>query len=572
MEINNVETVRLDHLGLVAQMADDIFLSETIDKLVGEVDSREIISTGQAVQAMCINCLGFTTRALHLTPQFFKTRDVKFLIGKNKGRANVVLKPEHLNEHKLGRALDSIAEVGADKFFMSIALTAFKSQNVKVPTLHLDTTTHSVYSLYEPKNSPLLDENKVKEEVPCEILITHGYSKDHRKDCKQFVQELLVSSDGDVPLMFKAHSGNKADVAIFEERLKILKQQFIANKNEDLIPKFIVGDCKFYSEETLKNCQTDSINWITRVPDNILEAKKCFKDSNQTNQWIEHTYDADKKIKYQVFNIEKYGIKQRFIVVKTDYSEKRSEKTEQRRFEKEKKSLESLQKKFEKEKFSCAADLEATIHKKFAKLVYFSLKSFTTNEIQIHEKKGRPALDSKTIKIYSAKDLVFEEKENIKTQRANENSCFIIGTTNFELPAEEIVQIYRKDQQGVERSFRFLKDPSYFADAFFLKSPKRIEALLCVMTISLLLYSLLQRKVRLKLKEEKKFVPNQKKKAYQQPTMRWINMNFEGVDVTKIHVGKEIKYYFHRIDKFIETVLEVLGTQYQKRYSEVWLN
>ena len=216
--------------------------------------------------------------------------------------------------------------------------------------------------------------------------------------------------------------------------------------------------------------------------------------------------------------------------------------------------------------------MEATIHKKFAKLVYFSLKSFTTNEIQIHEKKGRPALDSKTIKIYSAKDLVFEEKENIKTQRENENSCFIIGTTNFELPAEEIVQIYRKDQQGVERSFRFLKDPSYFADAFFLKSPKRIEALLCVMTISLLLYSLLQRKVRLKLKEEKKFVPNQKKKAYQQPTMRWINMNFEGVDVTKIHVGKEIKYYFHRIDKFIETVLEVLGTQYQKRYSEVWLN
>ena len=49
-------------------------------------------------------------------------------------------------------------------------------------------------------------------------------------------------------------------------------------------------------------------------------------------------------------------------------------------------------------------------------------------------------------------------------------------------------------------------------------------------------------------------------------------MNFEGVDVTKIHVGKEIKYYFHRMDKFIETVLEVLGAQYQKRYSEVWLN
>ena len=147
MGIDNVETVRLDHLGLVAQMADNIFLSETIDKLAGEVDNREIISTGQAVQAMCINCLGFTTRALHLTPQFFQTRDLKFLLGKNKGRANIELKPEHLNEHKLGRTLDKIAEIGAEKVFMSVALTAFRNEKVSVPTLHLDTTTHSVYGI-----------------------------------------------------------------------------------------------------------------------------------------------------------------------------------------------------------------------------------------------------------------------------------------------------------------------------------------------------------------------------------------------------------------------------------------
>jgi hypothetical protein len=36
---------------------------------------------------------------------------------------------------------------------MSVALTAFRSQNVKVPSLHLDTTTHSVYGTYEPKKS-----------------------------------------------------------------------------------------------------------------------------------------------------------------------------------------------------------------------------------------------------------------------------------------------------------------------------------------------------------------------------------------------------------------------------------
>lgn len=572
MQINKVETARLDHLGLVAQMADDILLSETIDKLVGEVDSREIISTGQAVQAMCINCLGFTTRALHLTPQFFKTRDIKFLIGKNKGRTDVILKPEHLNEHKLGRALDAIADVGVDKFFMSIALTAFKNQKVQVPTLHLDTTTHSVYGLYESKITPQTKKEENAEEAPCEILITHGYSKEHRKDCKQFVQELLVSSDGDVPLMFKAHAGNKADIAIFEERLKILKKQFIETKNEDLLPKFIVGDCKFYNEETLKNCQTDSIDWITRVPDNVKEVKDCLKQSAQNDKWIRYIYDNEKQIMYQTFDIEKYGIKQRFIVVKTDESKKRSEKIEERRYEKEKKSLDALSRKFEKEKFSCQADLNSSIQKQFLNLVYFSLKSFSTNEDNKYQKKGRPTPDSAPIKTYTAKDIIFEEKQDIKKQRIDENSCFIIGTTDFASTPEEIIKIYRKDQQGVERSFRFLKDPSYFADAFFLKSPKRIEALLCVMTISLLLYALLQRRIRLNLKAEKKFIPDQKKKPYQRPTMRWVNMNFEGVDVTKVYAENGIKYYFHRVDDFVKTVLEVLGPSYQIRYSEIWLN
>ncbi len=36
------------------------------------------------------------------------------------------------------------------------------------------------------------------------------------------------------------------------------------------------------------------------------------------------------------------------------------------------------------------------------------------------------------------------------------------------------VRLY-KEQQNVERGFAFLKDPLFFADSIFLKSPKRIE-------------------------------------------------------------------------------------------------
>lgn len=44
-----------------------------------------------------------------------------------------------------------------------------------------------------------------------EVAVTHGYSKDHRAECKQVLQELLVSPDGDVPFMFTVWSGNTSD-------------------------------------------------------------------------------------------------------------------------------------------------------------------------------------------------------------------------------------------------------------------------------------------------------------------------------------------------------------------------
>jgi transposase len=40
-----------------------------------------------------------------------------------------------------------------------------------------------------------------------------------------------------------------------------------------------------------------------------------------------------------------------------------------------------------------------------------------------------------------------------------------------------------KAHQGVERGFRFLKDPLFFASSVFLKSPKRIAALGLIMAV-----------------------------------------------------------------------------------------
>lgn len=88
---------------------------------------------------------------------------------------------------------------------------------------------------------------------------------------------------------------------------------------------------------------------------------------------------------------------------------------------------------------------------------------------------------------------------------------------NQSLRDEELLIQY-KQQQGVERGFRFLKDPLFLASSVFLKTPERIMALAFIMALCLLVYNLGQRQLRMALSEKNKTVLNQLKKPIQNPT------------------------------------------------------
>jgi len=67
---------RLDHLGIVAGMCQEIGLIDQINKITG-VDKRQKVTTGESVMAMVINGLGFVSKPLYLFPDFFKNKPVK---------------------------------------------------------------------------------------------------------------------------------------------------------------------------------------------------------------------------------------------------------------------------------------------------------------------------------------------------------------------------------------------------------------------------------------------------------------------------------------------------------------
>src|SRR6476620_8609138 len=97
--MNGVEisTQRIDHLGIVAGICQQIDLIGQIDQIVGS--SGRKVSIGQAIQAMVLNGLGFVNRPLYLTPEFYANKPVEVLIGPG-------ITAEDLNDDCLGRSLD----------------------------------------------------------------------------------------------------------------------------------------------------------------------------------------------------------------------------------------------------------------------------------------------------------------------------------------------------------------------------------------------------------------------------------------------------------------------------------
>ena len=98
--------------------------------------------------------------------------------------------------------------------------------------------------------------------------------------------------------------------------------------------------------------------------------------------------------------------------------------------------------------------------------------------------------------------------------------------------SDEILRKY-KEQQAPERGFAFLKDPLFFADSVFLKTPQRIETMAMIMGLCLLVYSLGQRAIRSALQTAKTGLKNQLGKLTERPTLRWIFQGFQGIHLVR---------------------------------------
>ena len=542
MDLSHATTRRLDHLGIVAGICDEIGLVEVIDQWVP--GPRRQVSHGVAVKAMILNVLGFVSRALYLTPQFFKTKPVERLLGPG-------ITAEMLNDDALGRTLDALYEAGLTKVFADVAHRALEVYGWREKFLHVDTTSFHVHGQYAGGEEPGV------------IRIQRGYSRDHRPDLKQVVVGLITMYRQAIPVWIQALSGGEPDARSLPQLIEGYLEQMRQGEEEI----YFVADAAFYTEENLRKfAQIPGVYWIARVPNSVQEAV-WWQEEIRKEEMVE---SQDPAYRYKVVEATYGGVPQRWLVVHSQHGEKRDIEQISKKLIREKRKVEKELARIARREYESKEAVWEAVREAEEKWAYHGVKELGIRRKAKYSRAGRPRKGSKPDRVvWVLEGWEIEEKEEEVERLKVRAGKFVLGTNQVSaeaLSAEEVLRKYRGQNQGPERSFRFLKDPMFFADSFFLKSPKRIMALVMIMGLALLIYALAERKLRESLKETGESLPNQVGKPTQRPTMRWIFQMFEGIDVLCMKHPQQTQEIILNLTDIHRKVLKLLGPEVEKYY------
>lgn len=530
---------RLDHLGLIAAFCHEIGLPRFIDRAIPKLSDHHV-SHGDAVLAMVLNGLGFHSRTLHMFADFFQTKPVAKLLAKD-------IQAEHLTDDVLGRTLDALFEADVSAMYQAIAEHVVEKLGLQTDSVHLDITSFHVDGDYAQSTADDINT----------IQLVKGYSRDHRPDLNQVVLELICENQAGLPVYMQALSGNTNDAKAFAEVTKHHIQCLKAAQNS----RYFIADAALYTQDSIQSLDEQKQKFITRVPMTIKSAKKALLalDSTQlkpigkgySGHWIESNYG---------------DVQQKWLLINSEQATKREEITFYKNLEKGlTKELKQLNKLMSKP-FACEEDAKLAVDefKKQSELLGFEQTSISKEPI--YASRGRPKKGEKpTGYSYQINATVFTDLAKVKLAKVKVG-MFILATNDtdsLDLDMAALLAHY-KSQQKVERGFRFLKSPEFLTSSIFLKKPQRIEALLMIMTLSLMVYAGLEHKIREELKHTDEFFPSMvKNKTTSKPTARWVFLKFEGIDM--LEFGEQT--FITGMQDYQRQLLHRLGEMYESFYS-----
>ena len=526
-------TTFLGHLGIIASL----FRELEVDKLLDEKfpKSRDHkVSHANCILSMVLNGLGFVGQPLYLCPDYFKNVSVERLFGKG-------IQKEDLNQYVIGDTLDKIAEYGPTELFTEIILHILKRLQIPILCCHADTTTISFHGDHDG------DEDEDSK------LITFGRPKNGRWDLKQLVLNMIVNQHG-IPLFMSTHAGNASDKKIIVEAIEFLKSSLTPEKKV-----YYLADSAFYSEENIK--KVNKSYWISRVPNTLNEVKNLTASNREMTP-----LKGDERYSFSQTFVEYGGIVQNWVLLLSHNLKGKKEVTLSKSFDKKVKEAEKDLNKLKSKHFFCEADALEDANKWITDFPFLAFEKLKLKTIKTRKsgKKGRPAKNEEFVTYYSV-NAEIKLNEAHFDQKIEKAGLFVLASNDLNLSPEEMLRKY-KDQDKVEKGFRFLKSDTFSVSKVYLKNEGRIQALMMVMVLCLMIYSIAEWKLREKLEKENESVPDQKGKPTKKPTMRWIFFKFQGITELFTQEEEEIETEVLNMEELHWKILGLLGEEYENMY------
>jgi len=554
--IKNVQTQAVGFAPILRHYFDQCGITNIIDDHVELDPRRKILTHGQATVAM-ITAILFQVMQLYRLCKFATEKNVlKVLLPQ--------IEADQYFDDRLADTLDALFDYGIGDLDMLITGNMIEVFKIESQVCHNDTTSVSMYGD--------ADNNKTDQS----IKITYGHSKKHRKDLKQFVWSMSVSSDHAFPLFQQAYSGNTADVTTYVEQWQRLidllgRQDFL-----------YVGDSKLISHQTMAHIHDNGGFFVAPAP--MYESyKKVFEDAldSHDRQYL-ISYKGRFNRGFEVpmdFKYEDKDYRLRMIILFDHGLCARKQKTLQSRINRTLTEFEQISGKLNRYKLknneaidnACSAILKKNHTEAF--FTYHIINEPITTYKNKH--RGRPSKKVKPEQVAVVQDHF--KVELTLDQNALDQTIFRCGyyplLTNQSTEQLSIqgAMLAHKKQYKSEHTFRRAKGP-YSIEPVYLHTPERIEAFLLLFKIALQMVVLIERTARKNIRERDygldDFMPN--RADVRNPRSEFMLKEFEDIVKGEMPLPDGNTYGFvselNALQRDILSVLKVPLYYYDYRY------
>ena len=454
--------------------------------------------------------------------------------------------------------------------FGAIALNALAVYALSTPWLHQDTTTITLYGADEEEEG-----GPVAGPVPPRPA--YGHSKDGRDDLKQVLLSLGVSRDG-LPLRLGGRDGNTSD----STETPVAIEKCLALGLEGV--RGLVADRKAYCQRTLGLCLEQGVGLITLVPRTCAVRQELEAWGQQYGAlplWLDnpgrtrqepprrwHGQSVVRRVPVEYADGRLDVAEIRFLVVHSSQLAHQAAVAYAAAQAKEAERVAEHVRPSEARWVACAADAEAAIAEYAGRgqgrrgrkprpwrdhILHDQVEAVRCSKKRT--RRGRPP-KAEASQVEVRYRLVVHPEALVPAEDAH--GWTVLATTMRPEVCTDVerLQAYQEQQITVEPGVRWIKNPAAISPVW-LEKPERIAALAMLTVVGLLVYAVIQRQVRLYLRDHDQQIPGNKGPTAT-PTAAVVCALFAPVTLVQFAVDKTTSLQVHGVQNHHLIVCEAV--------------